>query len=98
MENAKITANMTDKDWEVFTPWIKDMLKMGTVTVTFTKKDGTDRVMNCTLEPSKLPKVEVLEDKKPRKINENTLAVYDLDNQGWRSFTIRSVKRVEFAV
>jgi len=98
MENAKITANMTDKDWEVFTPWIKDMLKMGTVTVTFTKKDGTDRVMNCTLEPSKLPKVEVLEDKKPRKINENTLAVYDLDNQGWRSFTIRSVKRVEFAL
>jgi hypothetical protein len=98
MENAKITANMSEKDWEVFTPWIKDMLKMGTVTVTFTKKDGTDRVMNCTLEPSKLPKVEVLEDKKTRKINENTLAVYDLDNQGWRSFTIRSVKRVEFAL
>ena len=28
--------------------------------------------------------------------NEGVIAVYDIDSQAWRSFTVRAVKRVEF--
>lgn len=92
--------DMTEKDWEAFTPWLRDMLKMGPVSVTFTKKDGTERVMECTLDPKLLPPAPVTESveepKKKKAINENVMAVYDLEAKGWRSFTIRSVIGVSF--
>lgn len=96
MEEMKITTNFNDTDWETFGNWMKDMLRVGPAQVIFTKKDGTERIMNCTLQAERLPKVEVKEDKVPRKQNTDTLAVYDLDNQGWRSFTIKSVKSITF--
>jgi hypothetical protein len=55
--------------------------------------------MKCTLNPEQLPKVEVKEDKEPRKQKtDDVVAVYDLEANGWRSFTLRAVKRVEFAL
>ena len=84
--------------WECFKRWLINVLHTTKVTVNFTKKDGTERVMLCTLKPSLLPKKEVNEDKPSRKKPENTLAVYDLEAQGWRSFTISSVKGVSFTV
>lgn len=98
MSEMNITASWTDKDWTKFAEWLKGMLKVGPATVTFTKKDGSERVMQCTLEPSKLPEMPVTEGKKERKVNNDTLAVYDLEANGWRSFTIKSVKRVEFQI
>jgi hypothetical protein len=66
------------------------------VTVSFTKKDGTDRDMLCTLIESKIP-----EDMKPKtegtKASDSTLRVFDLEKQGWRSFqwdTIKTVKGI----
>ena len=50
--------------------------------------------MRCTLNPNDLPTQDITESKEPRKKSENTIAVYDLDAQAWRSFTIRSVKNV----
>ena len=64
--------------------------------ITFTKKDGTERVMRCTLEASKLPVQESTETKTERKVSTETMAVFDLDVQGWRSFTKKSVKCVDF--
>lgn len=101
MEAATLKPNMTETDWEAFSPWLKDMLKVGPVTVTFTKKDGTVRVMNCTLDPALLPPVVVTEEAEPKKkkaVNENTMAVYDLEAKAWRSFTIRTVSRVEITL
>ena len=89
-----ISAEWTDKDWDKFSEWLSGILKINTVEVTFTKKDGTERVMNCTLEPSKLPPVEVTENKKPRKENTNNMRVFDLDKNEWRSFTIKNVKHI----
>lgn len=66
-------------------------------TVTFTKVDGTERVMNCTLNPDKIPALlteEGSSPKKPHAENANVLAVYDLDNNGWRSFRVDSVKSI----
>jgi hypothetical protein len=43
-----------------------------------------------------MPQVTVVENKEPRKKNDSVLPVYDLDQESWRSFTIKSVKRIEF--
>lgn len=93
-----ISTTWTDKDWTKFTKWLKGMLKVDVATVTFTKKDGTDRVMKCTLNPDQLPAVPVTEGKKARKVNEDVIAVYDVESKGWRSFTIKSVKTVQFTI
>jgi hypothetical protein len=64
--------------------------------VTFTKKDGTERVMNCTLQESVVPPVKVSpEDAEVRKVNDAVLAVWDIDKSAWRSFRIDSIKSVE---
>ena len=90
--------NTLDNDVEVFRGWLKGVLTVQPATITFTKKDGTERVMNCTLRGDLLPVVEIKEDKAPRKQNDSVLSVYDLDAQGWRSFTINTVKRVSFTM
>ncbi len=90
--------HILDNDIEVFRGWLKGVLTVQPATITFTKKDGTERVMNCTLRGDMLPVVEIKEDKAPRKQNDSVLSVYDLDAQGWRSFTLSSVKRVEFVI
>ena len=83
-----------DADWSDYAEYIRDSLKEHEVTVTFTKKDGSEREMRCTLNPNDLPTHDITESKESRKKSENTIAVYDLDAQAWRSFTIRSVKNV----
>ena len=92
------TEDWTDNDWTTFTTWLRGALYSNEVTVTFTKKDGSERVMKCTLDPEILPPSPVTEDKTERKKSENTLAVYDLETQAWRSFTIKSVKKVVFTM
>jgi len=88
------TKDWNDSDWNKFSTWLKGMLNTTEVTVTFTKKDGTERVMKCTLDPKQLPPVPVVEGKKERKKSEDTIAVYDLEVGSWRSFTIKSVTKV----
>jgi len=92
------TAEWTDKDWNKFRDWLKGMLKVGEMTITFTKKDGTERVMNCTLNPDQLPPAPVTETKKERKVNDDVLAVYDIEAKGWRSFTLKTVIRVQLTI
>lgn len=80
--------------------WLKDILTVTEATVTFTKVDGTERVMRCTLEPTKLPPVVIKEDAKPRKQSDSTkaLRVFDVEKQEWRSFTIKNIKRIELTI
>jgi hypothetical protein len=93
-----IVTTWTDKDWDKFTKWLTSMLHISPATVTFTKADGTDRVMKCTLEEDKLPKVELKEGSKPRKESTTSLRVFDLEKNEWRSFTIKKVKQVNFTI
>lgn len=80
--------------------WLKSILSSTEATITFTKVDGTERVMRCTLEASKLPPVVVKEDAKPRKETTSTkaLRVFDVEKQEWRSFTIKNIKRIELTL
>jgi len=82
--------------------WLQDMLRMGSVTVTFTKKDGETRVMTCTLEESAIPKQHrpktLVEGQEQRKRSDANLSVWDINAEGWRSFILANVTRVEFSL
>lgn len=80
--------------------WLKSMLAVTEMTITFTKVDGTERVMKCTLEPSKLPVIELKEGAKPRKetISTKALRVFDLEKNEWRAFTIKNIKRIQLSL
>jgi len=95
------TKDWTDSEWNKFTSWLNGMLKVTDMTITFTKKDGTVRIMKCTLNPDVLPVVEtkpLAEGKTPRKESTTSIRVFDLEKKEWRSFTTQSVTRVEFSI
>lgn len=75
---------------------LKDQLRTGVTTITFTKVDGTERVMKATLDRSLLPEqMDVEEYISEKRQNEDVLAVWDVEKEGWRSFRLENVIRVE---
>jgi hypothetical protein len=61
--------------------------------VTFTKTNGEERVMYCTLNESMIPSDgETSETKRTKKENLDVQAVYDVKAPGWRSFRWDLVK------
>jgi hypothetical protein len=75
--------------------WLAGMLEQSVVEVTFTKKDGTERVMNCTLLEDYLPETTGAG---RSSASSDALAVYDVDADGWRSFRWDSIKAVKLSV
>jgi hypothetical protein len=76
------------------TQHLKNLLHESTLTVCFNKKDGTVRTMQCTLNPDFLPVVDKQEGdevKKEKKQNDESIAVWDLEKNAWRSFRFDSV-------
>ena len=76
---------------------LREMMHNGVHTVVFVKADGTERTMRATLLPEYVNNGKTLlqEDgavKRPE--NPDVLAVWDMDNNGWRSFRIDSVKEI----
>lgn len=58
--------------------------------VEFTKSDGSIREMVCTLQESFVWPYEKKTDKvKPE--NNDVVAVWDMENQSWRSFRVNSI-------
>lgn len=76
--------------------WLKGLLTEGIVKVTFTKKDGTERLMSCTLHPNEVEYVKT--PTREREPNMDVLPVFDTDKREWRSFRIDSVKKIEFTI
>lgn len=76
---------------------IAAMLRDSVVTVTFTKVDGSERVMKCTLMSEYVPansnsaSNQVLLQESG---NDNNISVWDVEANAWRSFRINSVKSV----
>lgn len=72
---------------------ILDALHTGICVVTFTKKNGDERVMSCTLNEEILPEqIDLEEAIQKKKPNPDVLAVWDTDIGAWRSFRWDSVK------
>jgi len=97
------TVFSNEKEFEDFKNWTLGLLhdenlKSG-VCVTFTKKDGSERKMQCTLIESKIPT-----DKRPKGTSESentsivgsAVRVFDTEVGEWRSFRWDSVTKVEF--
>ena len=93
--NTQYTTSFTEEDRKLFREWLRSHLSYGPTQVTFTKKDGTVRTMNCT---TKSELVEAYEKKTDKPPNEETCFVYDLDKQAWRSFRYDSITGVTFIV
>ncbi len=74
---------------------VKDTLRSSLCEVKFTKTNGEERTMRCTLHPSFLPKFEIKEEtdeeKKPRKVNPSMVSVWDIESNGWKGFKIESL-------
>jgi hypothetical protein len=71
--------------------WVKGLLKDHVITLTFTKKDGTERVMKATLAEDWVPPTN---GETTRKQNDESQAVWDTEAQGWRAFRWDSLKSV----
>jgi hypothetical protein len=81
-----------------FRDWLVSLLsdEKNPTTITFTKKDGTSRVMKCTRSPSQIP-----EDQHPKNgMNDSgsSVRVFDLDKNEWRSFIVENVTRIEYSL
>lgn len=81
------------KDDEEQRGWLRNMLKQGVVGVVFTKKDGTEREMNCTLNSDMIPQ-DALPKNSGRASPTDSLAVFDVEKGEWRSFRFDSVKSI----
>lgn len=72
---------------------ILEKLRTNEATVKFTKADGTERTMRCTLVESKIPA-----DKRPKSTEAQSASTvgsavraFDLEKGEWRSFRLMSV-------
>jgi len=83
--------------------WVKSLLHVTEVTVEFTKADGTVREMRCTLNPDKLPPPPVVtgpvdgivkESKQRKAPDPESIRVFDLDKNEWRSFRFDRLQKV----
>jgi len=93
-------GNLNETDSKRFQKWLRSHLKHGPVTVTFTKKDGTERVMKCTTNPTYIMFKDptIMESKKERKVNEDVMPVFDMEAGHWKSFRWDSIKSVQFTI
>lgn len=91
--NVNVFAGDT-KDAELGRQWLIGLLEERPVEIVFTKKDGTERTMKCTLQEKYLP--ETVGTGKTK--SDEVLAVFDLEKEGWRSFRWDSIKQVNFSL
>jgi hypothetical protein len=94
----------------IFRDWMRGLLDVSEVTVTFVKADGTLRDMRCTLDRNKIPPQPPRAEKPAREApvdgivreskevkapeESHTQKVFDLDAGAWRSFRYDRLKKV----
>lgn len=74
-----------------------DLLRHNVVSVTFTKVNGEERVMKCTLQAEHIPNAPTQNGElvvEGSKNTSNNVSVWDVEANGWRSFRVASVKNV----
>lgn len=72
------------------------------VSVKFTKKDGSNRTMLCTLNESKIPADKLPKSKEDgipeSSFTTDAVRVFDTEKSEWRSFRFDSIKSVKLGV
>lgn len=70
--------------------FLKEKLRENVVQVQFVKRDESVRKMRCTLRGDMLPEQDTSKTSQ-KKRNDESLAVWDLEKEAWRSFRYDSV-------
>ena len=70
---------------------IQNLLRQGECEVVFTKANGDERQMVCTLHPDFLPYVDHDAPKGQSNETDEAVTVWDVEAQGWRKFRIDSL-------
>ena len=86
-EKKFVFSSQKEKDW------LKSILREGEVTVEFVKKDGSTRTMVCTLKEDAIPS-EFAPKGTTKVQSDETLAVFDVEANGWRSFRWDSLTKI----
>lgn len=72
---------------------IMEFLKANVAEVRFTKSDGTERIMKCTLrEDLVVPYVKKTE--RVKVANTDVIPVFDVEKNEWRSFKVDAVQSI----
>ena len=79
-------------DFQLATTALLSCNDVQNIVVTFTKADGTERQLRCTLR--NIPEEDL--PKGTGTTSDEAQRVYDLDKEAWRSFRWDSVKSVSF--
>ena len=72
------------------TTLIKNLQKRA-MRITFTKVNGEERIMDCSLQEHIVPETS----ESNRKQNKEILPVFDINKGEWRSFRLDSVTNIE---
>ena len=95
--NTVLVTNPTEQE---FKTKVRSLLHDSeSVCIVFTKKDGTEREMFCTLSESKIPaekqpKSQASDSETVKNGDGSAIRVFDTIKQEWRSFRWDSVKEV----
>jgi hypothetical protein len=89
MELKKMNENLYTKEY------LRERLYSGVVRITFDKVNGDRRIMTCTLQEQYLSPPSP-EEKRPEP--KDSLAVWDLTANGWRSFRLDKIIAIEEGV
>jgi len=80
-----------DYNMKTFENTMRDKLLTNVCEVTFTKVNGDERIMTCTLLDDKIP--EEFKPKGSRKPYVGVISAFDINAGDWRSFKSDNVKR-----
>lgn len=76
---------------------VLDQLRSNVLQVTFSKVNGEQRVMPCTLQTDYMP--ELSESKvnqvKDFSVNKSVIRAFAIDKQSWRSFRVDNITAIE---
>lgn len=97
-QKGNFYAEADEEHRALYREWMKSVLAATRTTVVFTKADGTDRTMVCTLSEAEGAKYSVTESTNKRKPNEDVCVVWDCEVGGWRSFRWDRIKGVKFNI
>ena len=85
---------MIDKTPEELRSYLVSLLKDNVVEVTFTKVNGDQRVMPCTLNETVIP-ISGKSSVNTKKKNDEVMSVWCLDKKEWRSFRLANVTNIQ---
>jgi hypothetical protein len=71
---------------------LQNLLKKNIVSINFTKTNGEERTMQCTLRED-VVRPHVKKTERVKKINEDILSVWDIEKDAFRSFRLENLKK-----